>query len=67
MAFYGAQMSQGVNLPRPLTDYEDDPLQMAGNIIIDSEGIVVYLYSSQNPADRPSVEDVLAVLRGLRA
>ena len=61
MIFYGEQMSQKGELPKPLTDYHDDPLQMGGNVII-NQGEVVQVYASQFPADRPKVEDILSFL-----
>lgn len=65
MHFYGAQVANNTELPKPYTDYVDDPLQMAGNVIFDSKGNVAYVYTSQHPADRPNVEDMLQVLRNL--
>lgn len=62
MVFYGSQVSQNVDLPKPFTDYEDDPLQMAGNVMFDSKGEMIFLHSSQFPADRPSVETMLSVI-----
>ena len=53
-------------LPQPCSDYEDDALQMAGHALFDSKGTLVYLYSSTNPSDRPSVEELLSVLRRLK-
>ena len=39
----------------------DDPYQMGGDVLIDREGIVRLHYISRTPADRPSVESILAV------
>lgn len=65
MVFYGSQVSQNVELPKAFSDYEDDPLQMAGNLILDSAGSVVLLHKSQYPADRPSVQEMVELLRKL--
>lgn len=65
MIFYGEQMSQGSELPKPLTDYHDDPLQMGGNVIISSQSEVVHIYTSQFPADRPKVEDIVRIFQDL--
>ena len=62
MIFYGEQLSRNVPIPQPLTDYQDDPLQMGGNVILDSSGQVVYVYSSKHPADRPQLPDLLALI-----
>ena len=66
MTFYGWQLSQNIELPKPLTDYEDDPLQMAGNVIISSGGNIVQVHASQYPSDRPTVEDVISTLKKLQ-
>lgn len=63
MHFYGAQLAQNVELPKPYTDYADDPLQMAGNVILDSNGKLILLHASRHPADRPNAEEMLQVLR----
>lgn len=66
MIYYGEQKSQKIELPKPITEadghYHDDPLQMGGNVIINSQGEVIQIYASQFPADRPEVEDMLIVL-----
>ena len=62
MIFYGEQMSQKSEIPKPLTDYHDDPLQMGGNAIINSQNEVIKIFASQFPADRPKIEDMLSVL-----
>lgn len=65
MIYYGEQLARDVNLPKPYADYIDDPLQMAGNVIFDSDAQVVFIHASKYPADRPSVEDMLNVLEKL--
>lgn len=45
MIFYGAQINKGTYLPGPLADYKDDPLQMGGHAIFDSNGSLLFLYS----------------------
>ncbi len=66
MFFYGAQLASNTELPKPFTDYIDDPLQMAGNVIFDSKGNIVFVYASQFPADRPSIGDMLQILENLK-
>lgn len=65
MIFYGEQMSQTSELPKPLTDYHDDPLQMGGNVIFSSQCEVIQIHASQFPADRPRVEDILSIFQNL--
>ena len=63
IVYYGQEVGQKKELPKPLTDYEDDPLQMAGNIIIDGRGKVVHVHSSRYPADRPTIDEIVTVLK----
>jgi hypothetical protein len=37
------------------------------SIVLDEQGLVRYVYIGQQPADRPSVKDLLAVIDGLDA
>ncbi len=46
---------------------QGDSLQLGGDAIIDSGGIVRLLAPSKTPIDRPSVESLLAVFARLRA
>ncbi len=39
-----------------------DLYQMGGNFIVDTDGIVRLAYRSDDPTDRPSVDDMLRVL-----
>ncbi|CAN5636941.1 MAG: redoxin domain-containing protein [Chloroflexia bacterium] len=36
-----------------------DLYQLGGDVLLDSDGSALWVYQSQNPADRPSVDDVL--------
>ena len=40
-----------------------DLAQLGGDIVLDAEGRIVFLHRSQNPADRPTVDTVLAAIR----
>lgn len=64
--FYGAQIAQNIPLPKPLTDYTDDILQMGGNIFVDSTGKMVHIHASQSPHDRPNVSEIKAIISRLR-
>lgn len=63
MNYYGSELARGTALPSPLSDYEDDPLQMGGNAIFNAKGRIIFLHPSEYPADRPTVEKMLEVLR----
>jgi peroxiredoxin len=41
----------------------DDTSQLGGDFIIDMSGKLRFIYPSHDPADRPSVEKLLAVLK----
>lgn len=36
-----------------------DPYQLGGDVVLDADGSVLWAYRSQNPADRPSVDEIL--------
>lgn len=54
-------------LGRKLLPVQGDPYQLGGDFIIDRHKIVRYAHPSDNPADRPTVQDLLAALRGVEA
>lgn len=43
-----------------------DTSQLGGDFIIDAHGLIRLAYPSHDPADRPPVDDLLAILQGLR-
>ncbi len=43
-----------------------DTLQMGGDVIVSREGRIVFLHRSRDPADRPSIGDILGILQGLK-
>lgn len=44
-----------------------DSTQLGGNFVVDASGVVRWAHRSRDPADRPSVESLISVLRGLNA
>ena len=40
-----------------------DTAQLGGDVILDAGGSVIYVYRSDTPADRPSVDDLLDAVR----
>jgi hypothetical protein len=36
-----------------------DPYQLGGDVLLDADGSVLWMYRSSEPADRPSVDDIL--------
>ncbi|ESP02929.1 hypothetical protein LOTGIDRAFT_111068, partial [Lottia gigantea] len=65
MIYYGEQMAQGRDLPKPYQHIHDDPIQMGGDFIIDKEGKMKLVYCSKASNDRPNVEHVLRTLQVL--
>lgn len=43
-----------------------DPAQLGGDVLVDPEGVVRLHYVSDNPADRPAVGDVIALIDAAR-
>lgn len=66
MLFYSAELAVGTELPKTFTDYIDDPLQMAGNVILNQHEKMVFVYTCQYPSDRPSVTEMADVLRNVK-
>ncbi len=44
---------------------ESDTSQLGGDFIVDAHGILKLAYRSYDPADRPSVDNLLAILKRL--
>jgi peroxiredoxin len=62
MRAYGRQIRAGHRPTRP----EGDTLQLGGDFVIDRGGRITYAHRSTGPADRPSVDDLLAAVRDSR-
>lgn len=45
----------------------EDTLQLGGDVLIDADGLVRWIYRSAGPEDRPTVEQVAAALAALRS
>ncbi len=59
--YYVEQKLSGKQLPTKL-DKNDDPNQMGGDVIINREGRVIWVYKSKSPTDRPSVKQLQCIL-----
>jgi alkyl hydroperoxide reductase subunit AhpC len=44
----------------------DDTTQLGGDFIVDKNGILQMVYPSHDPTDRPAVDNLLAVIEGLK-
>jgi len=65
IGLYVSAKLANVTIPIPYGDMEDDPLQMGGDLIFNSDGLPVLTYLSSTPADRPSVSNIIDFLKNL--
>jgi hypothetical protein len=56
---YGPLLGSGGRLRRPT----EDTLQLGGDFIVDSNGVLVYGYRSARPDDRPPVDELITTVR----
>ena len=55
--YYVRQKLSGKQLPTKL-DENDDPNQMGGDVLINRDGRVIWMYRSKSPTDRPSLQQL---------
>lgn len=65
LEFFAGRMAAG--LPVPHVHPGEDMLQLGGDFIVDSRGLVTFLHCSTDPSDRPSVEGLLDALTEMGA
>ena len=51
---------------RKLRPIQGDPNQLGGDFIVDRHGILRFAHPSENPTDRPSVQELLQALELLK-
>jgi len=56
---YAGLLRRGRKFERPT----EDTLQLGGDFVIDGEGQVRYAYRSEDPSDRPPVDELIAAVR----
>jgi hypothetical protein len=61
LAFYAAAIARG----RKMHGYRGDMNQLGGNLIIDTNAIVRWLYRSKDPTDRPQPDQIISELEQL--
>lgn len=59
--WYAEQLCAGRNL-LPMDD-GDDPHQLGGDVIINSDGEIIMIHRSTFPIDRPTTQAILEVIR----
>lgn len=62
--YYAKAVLQGKRLH---DSHGEDTSQLGGDFIIDAGGILRYTHPSQEPTDRPAVEQLLAILERINA
>lgn len=55
---YGRLLRSGARLSRPT----EDTLQLGGDFVVDSRGVLTYTYRSKYPDDRPSIDELIAAV-----
>lgn len=58
MKYYGEKRVVLGKLPKPVSEDEEDTLQMGGDFTVHSSTRVTFVYPSQFAADRPTLEQV---------
>jgi hypothetical protein len=58
--YYVEQKLNGIQLPTKL-DEKDDPNQMGGDVIVNQNGQVIWVYKSKSPTDRPNIQQLQCV------
>ena len=61
-ARYGRLVLGGARLPRRI---EQDTLQLGGDVLVDADGRVAWLYRSRGPDDRPPADELVRQVRRL--
>lgn len=56
---YAKLIRRGRRLQRPT----EDTRQLGGDFVVDKDGHLAYVFRSDDPADRPAVNDLLAAVR----
>jgi AhpC/TSA antioxidant enzyme len=59
---YGRLLRSGARLSRPT----EDTRQLGGDFVVDSQGVLAYVYRSKRPDDRPAVDDLIRAVRSAR-
>ncbi|KAK4319943.1 hypothetical protein Pmani_009145 [Petrolisthes manimaculis] len=65
LSYYGSEVAKGTPLPQSYTDLEDDPHQMGGDFIFDSNATLKFVYRSKTASDRPSVDHILQAIHNI--
>lgn len=60
--YYARALARG----EKLLEKRGDTHQLGGDFIVDANGLIQLAYPSQDPTDRPSIEELFAVLRRLQ-
>jgi hypothetical protein len=59
---YWLRLLRAIRKGRRLGRVREDPGQLGGDVVVDSDGRLTWVYASQYPADRPSLSAVRTAL-----
>jgi peroxiredoxin len=60
--YYARALGRG----EKLLEKRGDAYQLGGDFIVDADGMVQFAYPSHDPTDRPSIDELCAILRRLQ-
>lgn len=66
LMYFGEQLARGKTLPKFFQDCKEDVHQMGGDIIVNKQGKVAFLYRSAKSIDRPNPDTLIDVLKTLK-
>ena len=58
---YACLVARGRRLRRP----EQDVYHLGGDVLIDSRGLVAWIYRGRHPSDRPSIDEIVSHIDAL--
>ena len=62
MIYYAGMLIKNRELPKPVRDIHDDPLQMGGDVVFESTGNPVFTHLSKTSSDRPKIDEIIKLL-----
>lgn len=63
LVYYAEQLVAGRELPKPFENVHDDPHQMGGDFLLDSQGVIKMSYCGKSSTDRPSIDQILLAMK----
>lgn len=66
LMFYGEQIAAGRELPNLFESSQEDIHQRGGDFIVGRSAKLAFVYHSKSSVDRPSAQDIINVLQGIK-